>query len=231
MRGVIGRQTNQYRLGWRKLAFRLGRERGCGQCVCETGVWMRTLPTPQRIRRPSSYGTERCCCSAISSKCFAPVNSGPLSSTRGLKSMGCKDKIRNSLCTNASSVRTVGAFFRHILGTFVSEWMVLDVERTSLLLAFSESIDILRSWRFRVTVSLVCRFPRICGRGSSWTRLGSYQNRDQHTPIPSTGNNNKAYYMDHRPYCWAGQYTAESQQGSSVRSLRSRLAPRSAENN
>ena len=38
-KGVIERQTNQSDLdGWVEVPFRLGRERSCGQDVCETGV-------------------------------------------------------------------------------------------------------------------------------------------------------------------------------------------------
>ena len=50
MRGVMKCETNQCDLGWWiELAFRLGRERGCGQDVCETRL---DANTP----KPSKYG-------------------------------------------------------------------------------------------------------------------------------------------------------------------------------
>ena len=130
------RQTNQCDLFWRReSAFRLlGRERGCGQGVWETRAQMTTLPTLQDIRWPLSDGTKGIAAPLsawnASLQCILVLSAA----LGGLKFMECKDRIRNLLYTNASSVRTVGALFRYILGTFVTAWMIVDVERTSVLL-------------------------------------------------------------------------------------------------
>ena len=72
---------------------------------------MMTLPTLQRIRWSLSYGTSGVAAllSAwnVSLQCIQVL----LAALGGLKFMKFKDKIHNVLCTNAGSVRTVGALF------------------------------------------------------------------------------------------------------------------------
>ena len=142
MRGVMERQTNQYDLyWWRESACRLGCERGCGLDVPKTSAGMMTLPTPQNIRWPLSD------CTKGVTVLLLGWQASPQSSQQhsgGLKFMGCKDKIHNLLYTNAGSIRTVGAlFFRHILGTFASEWMIEPRVAVPCICGFT---DILRSW-------------------------------------------------------------------------------------
>ena len=96
-------------------------------------------------------------CPSISLVRLVPIVSAAF---RGLKFMGCEDNIRNLLCTNAGSVRTVGVlFFRHILGTFASEWVIeRRVARCCLYLRVHRYFEIME---LQVADSLVCRLQQI----------------------------------------------------------------------
>ena len=126
-----------------------------------------TLPILQSIRCPLSYGMKGV--AALLSAWNASLQCIRVLSAAlgGLKFMGCKDKIRNLLCTNAGSVRTIGALFLSAHSGHIRIGVDGRGCRTNVGVAcFCGFINILRSWGFRVTVSLVCRFPRIL-----WSRF------------------------------------------------------------
>ena len=158
MRGVTERQTDQYNLGWwKELAFRLGRECGCGLDS------VRDRRTDDDAPNASEYpltlammGTKDIAAPLLARNAslqYIRVFSAALG---GLRFMEFKDEIRNLLCTNASSVRTASALFLSVHSGHIRIRVDGRGCRTNIVVAcFCRFIDILRSWRFRVTVSLV----------------------------------------------------------------------------
>ena len=92
MRGVTGRHTNQYDLGWwKELAFRLGRECGCGLDS------VRDRRTDDDAPNASEYpltlammGTNDIAAPLLAWNVSLQRISGPLSSTRGSQIRGSK---------------------------------------------------------------------------------------------------------------------------------------------